>query len=195
MPNIQHVFFRVDPSSTPKWTFYATPVSIVGGGSTLSEAREAAQEALRFALETNDLPEIREYTEREAVPGAWIRTALDEHRIDRQEAFDVLQGALRTAPEGAFDAVAATGDVIIVPCEPTDTLGFVSDQMTRYDALWVALNDPEYIHWIALHGDQADVDDSDGPSLGELGFGRDSLLVEALSAVQSSSERHALVCV
>ncbi len=26
--------------------------------------------------------------------------------------------------------------------------------MTRYDALWVALNYPEYIHWIALHGDQ-----------------------------------------
>lgn len=195
MPNRQHVFFRFDPSSSPQWTFYSTPASVIGGGASLAEAREAAQAALRFSLDTNELPEICEYTEREAVPGAWIRVALDAHRIDRQEAFDVLQSALHSAPEGTFDAYAATGDVIIVPCEPTDTVGFVTDQMTRHDALWVALNDPDYIHWVALHGTEAEGADPEGASLGELGFDRASCLVDALNAVHSASERHALVCV
>jgi len=31
-------------------------------------------------------------TERELFPDVWVRTALDQHQLDRQEAYEVLTG-------------------------------------------------------------------------------------------------------
>ena len=45
----------------PVWRFHSMPESAVGGGNTLDEAREQYRDALHDLLDTDQLPEIREY--------------------------------------------------------------------------------------------------------------------------------------
>ena len=179
----QHAIYRCTPGGSPKWTFYSTPVSVLGGGDTLAAAKTAYREALAFALECSlaELPPIAEHTERELLPDVWVRMALDQHVMDRQAAYDVLSELLEAQPE-VVDTLAAqpaaSGDAIIVASRANDLIASVQEQMTSYDAVWIASRLDDYsVSWVPLAGGDAEgVDVEHAGTLGQLGLGSGSTL-------------------
>ena len=80
---VQTVIYRLNPAHDPAWQFYSMPESIVGGGKTLDEARAEYRDALAFSLDTDALPEVREYVEREIGNlGIWMRVPIDHPNFD-----------------------------------------------------------------------------------------------------------------
>ena len=80
---VQTVIYRLNPAHNPAWQFYSLPESVVGGGKTLDEARAEYRDALRFSLDTDALPEIREHIEREIGNlGIWMRLRIDHPNFD-----------------------------------------------------------------------------------------------------------------
>jgi len=179
----QHAIYRCTLGVSPKWTFYSTPVSVLGGGDTLADAKAAYREALAFALECSlaELPPIAEHTERELLPDVWVRMALDQHVMDRQAAYDVLSELLEAQPE-VVDTLAAqpaaSGDAIIVASRANDLIASVQEQMTSYDAVWIASRLDDYsVSWVPLAGGDAEgVDVEHAGTLGQLGLGSGSTL-------------------
>ncbi|GAA1482579.1 hypothetical protein GCM10009624_30190 [Gordonia sinesedis] len=163
----QVVVYRSCMSGGPEWQFYSMPESIVGGAHDLEDARQQYRDALAFSLdvETSDLPVLRELVEYEADKGTglWIRGGLDSPTFDG--AVDVLTNyvASQTAEDVRwfFAQPAASGDAIIVPVEPTDTLGSVTSQMTPFDSVWIVSrgkhpDGSDMLVWLALEGNSAD---------------------------------------
>jgi hypothetical protein len=184
----QHAVYRCTPDESPKWTFYSTPVSVLGGADTLAEAKAAYREALAFALECqlDELPQIAEHTERELLPNVWLRMAQDQHQTDRQGAFDVLRDLLTAQPE-IIDLLAAqpaaSGNAIIVASRSDDLIASVQEQMTAYDALWIAFRvniegAPE-VWWTPLAGSKTEgIDIERDETLDELGLGAGATLAD-----------------
>lgn len=135
----QAVIYRFDPAHEPQWQFHSMPESIVGGGDTLDSARAEYQAALEFTLNTNDLPVVREYIEREIGNlGIWLRIPVGQGDHDA-----LLEDAERRIDpndrEWFYAHPTAGGEPVIVNAVPTDPLRVLLEQMTVHDSLVVAL--------------------------------------------------------
>jgi hypothetical protein len=80
---VQTVIYRLNMVHDPAWQFHSMPESIVGGGKTLDAARSEYREALKFSLDTQILPTVHEYVEREIGNlGIWLRLPIDHPNFD-----------------------------------------------------------------------------------------------------------------
>jgi hypothetical protein len=183
----QTVIYRLDAAHEPTWQFHSMPESVVGGGNTLDEARERYREALRFSLDTDRLPEVREFIEREAHLGIWVRTLLGSPIADN--AFNVIAKQLSQysgeSRDWFFRRPSAGGDPVAVECGPDDTLGGIFDQMTQFDSLIAVMAHGEgnwvtSVVWVGVQGVQAapTLDDDPPVRLDQLGLTRDSRMAE-----------------
>ncbi|MGY2027182.1 hypothetical protein ACW9HR_01195 [Nocardia gipuzkoensis] len=195
----QTVVYRFCPDAGPKWQYYSMPESILGGADTLAEAKQDYREALAFALdaEPEALPPIREHTERPIVAGVFVRTALDEHQLDRAEAFDVLAPAFANRNpieiEWLFEHTTASGDVVAVVCEPSDDVAFLLDQITPHDAIWMVLNGPNMVAWRAIGGLlAANPTETAGTSLSDLGVNASTPVLEFASTMSLKHQHYAV---
>lgn len=193
------VVYRLCLDGGPKWQYYSMPESVLGGADALADAKRDYRDALAFALdvERDALPRIREHTERPIVPGVYIRTALDEHQADRAEAFDVLVPGFtseHTAEvEKLFAHTAASGDVVAVVCEPSDDVGFLLDQITPHDVVWLVLNGPGLVAWRAIGGPlAANPTEVVASTLADLGVGQSTPILEFMSAMGLNHQHYAV---
>jgi hypothetical protein len=135
----QSVVYRLAPAHDPAWQFYSMPESIVGGGQTLDDARAEYRDALRFALESDDLPLIREYVEQEIADfGIWLRIQLglgDYDTIVRNAREQIEPDDL----EWFLAHPTAGGDPVIVNAVPDAPLSSLLEQMTVHDHLILAM--------------------------------------------------------
>lgn len=136
---IQTVIYRFDPAHDPAWQFYSMPESIVGGGKTLTEARTEYRDALRFALDTDDLPPVQQYIEREIGNlGIWLRMPVGHGDYDV-----ILREAERQIEPDDRDWFlsypTAGGDPVIVNAQPEAPLSSILAQMTVHDSLILAM--------------------------------------------------------
>ncbi|MGQ4616830.1 hypothetical protein [Nocardia sp. R7R-8] len=175
----------------------AKPVKAV----KISTVRVASdyREALAFALDVEPaaLPQICEHTERPIVPGVFIRTALDEHQLDRSEAFDVLVPLFADRHvaefERLFEHTRASGDVVAVVCEPSDDLAFLLDQITPYDAIWMVLNGSDLVALYAIGGSlAANPTEAAGTSLAELGVDASTPVLEFVRTMTLKHQHYAV---
>ena len=156
---VQSVVYRLDPAQDPAWQFYSMPESIVGGGRNLDDARAEYQDALRFSLETDDVPEVHEYVEREIGDlGIWLRLPLSHPNFD-----GVLKRIRRQIvgfPENLdwfFENPTAGGDPVVIPASLKWPLSSILSQMTPYDSLILAMlrqppGERKQNAWLALSG-------------------------------------------
>jgi hypothetical protein len=185
---MQAVIYRLCEDHDPAWQYHSMPESIVGGGTTLEDAREQYRDALQFSLEKQSLPPIREYVEREADGiGIWIRTALGSPHQD--SSFEEIARQITLYPdedrEFFYRHPSAGGDPVVVAGTPDDALHNIFDQMTTFDSLIVvmALRDgggKRAVVWLVITGMQAGWDDRDNPPVNptEMGLTPDSPLRE-----------------
>ncbi|MGV0606297.1 hypothetical protein [Mycolicibacterium sp. XJ1904] len=138
---VQIVIYRLDPAHDPAWQFYSMPESIVGGGNTLDDVRAEYRDALAFSLDSDALPEIREYIEREIGNlGVWMRLPIDHPNFE-----GVLSQAERQITghpddrDWFFANTTAGGDPVIVTASADAPLSSILDQMTVYDTLILAM--------------------------------------------------------
>src|SRR5271154_3877767 len=95
-------------------------------GDTLDEGREGDCGAPRFSFDTDRLPEIREYIEREAHMGIWVRTSMTSPVADN--AFKQIANQISLYPdedrEWFYRRPTAGGDPVAVACgtKPTALL-------------------------------------------------------------------------
>lgn len=184
---VQTVVYRLDPAHEPNWQFHSMPESIVGGAKTLDEARSEYRDALKFSLDTDALPAINEYVERQIGDlGIWLRLPIDHPNFD-----GVLSEAKRQIDaddrDWFFANPTAGGDPVIVTTPPDAPLSSILDQMSVYDSLILAMryrdreNDQNL--FLAFAG-AATVSDSDEPlmSFESMGLTPDSPLRDLLSA-------------
>ncbi|MDL9948027.1 hypothetical protein QSJ19_21070 [Gordonia sp. ABSL11-1] len=188
--NTQVVVYRSCMSGGPQWQFYSMPESIVGGADDLDDARQQYRDALAFSLDvpTNQLPEIRELVEYEADKGTgiWIRGELDSATLEGAVRVLTTYVSSQSADQVQwfFEQPAASGDAIIVPVEPIDTLGSVTSQMTPFDSVWVVSrgthgDGSNMLLWLALEGHSAESnDDVEAKNLGDLGLTPDSTFAD-----------------
>lgn len=187
----QIVIYRPAEDQEPTWQFYSMPMSIVGGGRTLEEARKQYFEAFNFALEESDYqPEVvREYVEREIQSlGIWIRTPLDLPTADRsftQVASQIVQYPDEDR-EWFYRHITAGGDPVVVPSFADAPLSSIYDQMTPYDSLIVVMgtHDGENLRfaWIVINGMASErTDDDASTQLESLGLTPTSSLGEVLA--------------
>ena len=160
----QTVIYRFDPSHKPEWQFHSMPESSVGGGNTLDEVRTEYRESLRFLLDTDDLPKIREYVEKQAHLGIWVRTLLGD---PREEALvrEIGEQIASYPPEDLDNffnrSPTAGGDAVVFHGRPNDPLGSVFAQMTPYDSLILVTGvgdrgaRPEQLMWLVITGQEA----------------------------------------
>jgi hypothetical protein len=175
---VQTVIYRPDAALQPVWQFYSMPESIVGGGSTLEDARKQYFDALKFSLDDPDQPpEVREYVEREIEPlGIWIRTPLDSPNADRSWS-QVASQIVQYPPEDRawfYHHLTAGGDPVIVPATADVRLSSIFEQMTPFDSLIVVMgvHDGENLRiaWIVINGIAADREGNAPISLEQLGL-------------------------
>lgn len=183
----EHVVLRCDASSSPKWTYYSMPTSVVGGSDSLSGALAQYRSALASALDVKDAPDFTYYTEREAAADVWVRVAHDSHTVERQNSAELVSEMLARF-DNLRDAVvsqpAAGGDSIVVVGRPSDLVGSVLEQMTAYDAVWIAIlvrAVGEELTWalMPVAGRSADtVDVENDTRLDQLGMADDATLLD-----------------
>jgi hypothetical protein len=161
---VENVVYSYDPAYQPAFQYFSIPSCCVGGGNTLDEARSSYRSHLALVLEVSQdgLPTVVEHMET-AVAGVWVRAGLGvEHhdRIDGREFVEMLlvQGrAMEGFRTHLYSATTASGAPSVVIVHPHDTLGFVLDQMTAEDALWIVFpEDHETVGWVAIYGPEAD---------------------------------------
>ncbi|MGO9353282.1 MAG: hypothetical protein ACLP3C_21505 [Mycobacterium sp.] len=196
----QTVIYRLDEAYKPEWQFHSMPESAVGGGNTLDEAREEYRDALRFLLDTDQLPEIREYIEREAHVGIWVRTLLGDPHGDAQ--VQEIGHQIASYPPEDLDGFfyrnpTAGGDPVVFHGGPNDPLVSIFRQMTPFDSLilMAGVGDggpkPQKLMWLVIAGTEASVDrDESLPGLGELGLTLESPLSEVFAAVWKHHQRY-----
>lgn len=135
----QNVVYRLDAAHDPAWQFYSMPESVVGGGQTLDDARAHYRDALRFTFETDDLPAIHEYVEREIGNlGIWLRIPVEQGNYDARVA-DAERQIEPDDREWFLAHPTAGGDPVIVIAMPDAPLRSILDQMTVYDSLILAM--------------------------------------------------------
>lgn len=156
---VQTVVYRLDPAHDPAWQFYSMPESIVGGGTTLDAARDEYQDALRFSLDTDTLPDIREYIEREIGKlGIWIRLPIDHPNFDG--VANQVERQIEAHPDDRhwfFTNITAGGSPVIVTAPPAEPLSSILNQMTVFDSLILAMlhsptSGPLQNVWLVLAG-------------------------------------------
>jgi predicted RNase H-like HicB family nuclease len=159
------VIFRCSEGRVPAWQFHSMRQDAVGGGDNLDEAKARYRDALASALNLDDpgeMPPITEYIERETSRGSgvWVRTDASAPRgADWVRAiaqnYESMPAGYRT---WVRESQAASGDTVVIPVEPSDTLRKVLEQITAYDAiLLVALTtDPstkrQHLMWQPVDG-------------------------------------------
>lgn len=189
---VQSVVYRLVPAHNPAWQFYSMPESIVGGGQTIDDARAEYQDALRFALESDDLPFIREYVEQEIGNlGIWLRMPVGLGNYDKI----VRNAHERIDPDDREWFMAhptAGGDPVIVNAVPDAPLSSLLEQMTVHDHLILAMryHGPEKLQNIFLVFAGAATEDATAETLMDLealGLTPDSPLGDLLDA---AVERH-----
>lgn len=159
----QAVIFRSLRGETPEWQYYSMPESVVGGADSLEDAKLRYREALAFALDSDEasLPAIREFIEVEAPEdsGIWIRT--DMSWPDPSPLVRGISNTIAGMPEADLNelqsTVAASGDTIVIPTQPTDPLQTILDQVTQYDSVLVvtlaAFEDgTRFLLWLPMEG-------------------------------------------
>jgi hypothetical protein len=183
----QSVVYRLDPARNPAWQFYSMPESIVGGGQTLDDARAEYRDALRFSLESDDLPIIREYVEHEIGDlGIWLRNpvGLGDYDTIVRSAREQIEPDDR---EWFLAHPTAGGDPVIVNAVPNAPLSSLLEQMTVHDHLILAMCDhgPEKMQNIFLVFAGAETEDVTAEPLMDLealGLTPDSPLSDLLEA-------------
>ncbi len=196
----QTVIYRLDEAHKPVWQFHSMPESAVGGGNTLDEAREQYRDALHDLLDTDQLPEIREYIEREAHLGIWVRTLMADPYGDT--VLGEVATQISSYPPDDLDwfygSPTAGGDPVIIHGAPTDPLASVFDQMTPFDSLilMMGLGDggpkPKQLMWLVIAGMEAPNDTNQPPvGLTELGLTPDSRLIDVFAVALQRIRRSA----
>jgi hypothetical protein len=159
----QTVIYRLDDAHRPVWQYHSMPESAVGGGNSLDEAREQFRDALRFLLDTDELPEIREYIEREAHLGIWVRTLIDDPNADAVLQMVATQVS-RYLPEDLdwfYRSPTAGGDPVVFHGDPNDPLASIFQQMTPFDYLILVAGygdgapTPQKLMWLVIAGPEA----------------------------------------
>ena len=196
----QTVIYRLDDRHKPEWQFHSMPESAVGGGNTLDEARKEYRDALRFLLDTDQLPEIREYIEREAHLGIWARTLLTDPQ--GQAVVQEIGAQIASYPPEDLDGFfyrnpTAGGDPVVFHGEPNDPLVSIFRQMTPFDSLilMAGVGDggpvPQKVIWLVIAGPESSVDrDESLPGLGEVGLTPESPLSEVFAVVWKHYQRY-----
>lgn len=145
-----HAIFR--QTAPDHWEAYSRPVSIHAAGPTWDQARDEFLRAAEFHFD-DDWPEVSivHHIEREAVPGVWVRTALDRYSMQREHVADALRHSLSIDDQLRYTLASAlessTGDIVFVCCVPGDRLSWVSDQLARTDAFQVAARLQGQMYW------------------------------------------------
>jgi hypothetical protein len=186
---VQTVIYRLNPAHNPAWQFYSLPESVVGGGKTLDEARAKYRDALRFSLDTDALPEIREHIEREIGNlGIWMRLPIDHPNFDG--VLSEAERQIAAHPEDRdwfFANTTAGGDPVMVTASADAPLSSILDQMTIYDSLILAMlyRAPGKVQnvWLSLAGAETADETKEPPtSFGSMGLTPDSPLRDLLEA-------------
>lgn len=133
----QNVVYRLDEAHDPAWQFHSMPESI-GGGQTLDDALSTWMPCA-FSLETDDLPIICEYVEREIGNlGIWLRIPVGQGDYD-----ELLRDAGRQIDpvdrDWFLEYPTAGGDPVIVNTLPDSPLSSLLEQMSVYDSLILAM--------------------------------------------------------
>ncbi len=142
---VQQAFFRKEVDGT--WAYRSMPHRVVGGGyDTSTKARRAYRGGLMLLQDTDnpaELPPVVEHMEVPVGPDVWVRTAKDDEAAEREEVairFNTIYSLDPSAMQNlARDAIASTGDAVVVAVLPTDTVHFVLNQMSDNDALYVVM--------------------------------------------------------
>jgi hypothetical protein len=196
----QTVIYRLDGAHKPQWQYHSIPESAVGGANTLDEAREEYRDALRFLLDTDQLPEIREYIEREAHVGVWVRTLLGDPHGDAQ--VQEIGHMIASYPPEDLDGFfyrnpTAGGTPVVFHGRPNDPLYSIFQQMTPFDSLilMAPVGDggpiPPKVVWLVIAGAESSVDrDESLPGLGEVGLTPESPLSEVFAVVWKRYRRY-----
>jgi len=101
----------------------------------------------------------------------WVRTVLDERGgRERNRGYFLLQEVLPRLDEVTLKefhaAVTSTGAPVIVLVLPDDPMSLILDQMSVFDALWMAFPTWEGLSWTVLYRAMADgVQASEGEAL------------------------------
>lgn len=126
-------------------------------------ARASYRAALADMLGVDDgnLPEIVEHVEIPVINNIWLRTVLDERGgQERNRGYLLLQEVLprldAVTLEEFHDAVTSTGAPVLILVLPDDPVSLVIDQMSPFDAVWMACPTPEGVAWAALYRARAD---------------------------------------
>jgi hypothetical protein len=197
----QAVIYRLDDAHKPIWQYHSMPESAVGGANTLDEAREQYRDALRFLLDTDELPKIREYVEREAHLGIWVRTRIEDPNADGILA--EIAGQISQYPREDLDwfyrSATAGGDPVVFYGLPDDPLFSIFDQMTPFDSLILMAglgrhpggSRPAKLMWLVVEGLEAKREDTDQVPIGlnEFGLTPESPLKEVFAAALRHHER------
>lgn len=161
----QTVVYRLDAAHRPAWQFYSMPESIVGGGKTFEAARSEYLAALRFTLDTTDLPPVREYIEREiGSTGIWLRLPFDHPNFDG--VLSEVERQIMGHPDDLpwfFANATAGGDPVVVTTAVDSPLVSLLDQMTAYDSLILTMlykppSGKIQTVWLALTGAESEAE-------------------------------------
>lgn len=186
---VQTVIYRLNRAYDPAWQFYSMPESVVGGGKTLDDARSEYRDALAFSLDTDALPEVREYIEGEIGDlGIWLRLPIDHPNVDG--VFEQVGRQIVAYPEdrGFFFAnPTAGGDPVVVTTSADAPLSSILDQMSVHDSLILAMvrttREKKQTMWLALTGGEVEPGGEEPPtSFASMGLTPDSPLRDLLKA-------------
>jgi hypothetical protein len=170
----ENVVYRYDPAYQPAYQYFSIPHSCIGGGDTLAEARASYRSGLAVALDVSEhgLPAVVEHLQT-LVAGMWLRTGLGGEHTERMadgrmfvemllrrgRATEGFRTYLDSATTEGFRSYleAASEAPCVVIVESEDTLGFVIDQMTADDAVWMVFaNKDNTVGWVGIYGPDVD---------------------------------------
>jgi hypothetical protein len=164
-----HAVYRVDDPGTAneQWSSYSFPHGIYVAGATLDEVRDQFKAAAAFAVHNLDDLTLIEHIERPLAPGAYIRTAVDRHTLDRDETAELMRASLGVPTQRdeflATIPISGSGDAVMLACVPNDRLAWVFEQMDDHDALGLCAPGPaipsgRFIWWSFILGNLAEDD-------------------------------------
>jgi hypothetical protein len=160
---VEQVIYARDTRYKPLFQYYSMPTSCVGAGDTMPQARASYHAALADMLGVDEahLPEIVEHVEVPVIDDIWVRTVLDERGgRERNRGYLLLQDVLPRLDDVTLKefhaATTSTGAPVIVLVLPDDPMSLVIDQMSLFDALWMAFPTWEGLSWATVYRAMAD---------------------------------------